>query len=156
MEINAQHKLTARDVRAMFDRRILSNRRAQPTTFWSALRWNGRRRGFRRTGEGRNAYVDCPAPCTVMLVLLIVCCSVLDAWLTLCHLADGGREGNPVMALALTAGPSVFLSVKMALSSLGAWILAAHQQFPLGMCGLYGLTLGYGVLLVYHGRIILW
>jgi hypothetical protein len=52
--------------------------------------------------------------------------------------------------------PSLFLSVKMILSGLGAWILAVHQQFRLAMRGLYGLTLGYGVLMWYHGRILWW
>jgi Domain of unknown function (DUF5658) len=156
MQTNPQHRLSATDVREIYDRRLVPDRRAHPTTFWSALRWRGRRMRCRRAGEGRHAYVDCPAPHTVILVFMVVCCSVLDAWLTLCHLADGGREVNPVMAFALAVGPSAFLSVKMGLSILCAWFLAAHQQFTLAMQGLYGLTFGYTILLLYHGLIRIW
>jgi hypothetical protein len=144
-------ELSAQDIHLIYDRRLLPDRRTHPTTFWSALRWNGRRKSFRRIGEGHKAYVDCPASRTIVLVLLVVGCSALDAWLTLYHLAEGGQEANPIMAFFLAAGPAVFLSVKMGLSSLGAWVLAVHQQFTLAMHGLYGLTLGYGLLMGYHG-----
>jgi len=49
-----------------------------------------------------------------------------------------------------------FLNVKMGLLGVGVWVLAVHQQFTLAMHGLYGLTLGYGILMLYHGFIILW
>jgi hypothetical protein len=88
-------------------------------------------------------------------VLLVVCCSVLDAWLTLCHPAGGGREAKPVIVLTLTAGPSAFLGVRIGLSVLCAWILAAHQNFTLAMQFLYGMMLGYGGLLCYHLMLVL-
>jgi hypothetical protein len=48
------------------------------------------------------------------------------------------------------------ISVKMGLSVLCALVLAAHQQFRLAMRGLYGFAVGYGVLLLYHGLILVW
>ena len=75
---------------------------------------------------------------------------MLDTYLTLCHLQAGGHEGNPLMALALTYGNAVFCWVKLGLTSLGAWVLAAHQQFSLAHRGLQGLALGYSLLLLYH------
>ena len=54
------------------------------------------------------------------------------------------------MAFALAYGDTVFCWVKFGLTSLGAWVLAAHQQFPLASCALQGLALGYGGLLLYH------
>ena len=56
-----------------FDRRQLQDRRRHPTTLWRALRWRGRRTGFRRVGEGHQAYVDGLARQTVVLALLVLC-----------------------------------------------------------------------------------
>jgi hypothetical protein len=36
------------------------------------------------------------------------------------------------------------------LTGAGVWGLAAHQQWPLAVRGLHGLTFGYGAVLVYH------
>ena len=132
------------------DRCRLADRRTRPTTLWSALRWQGRRTGFRRAGAGHHAYVDGLACRTVALTLLVVVGSVLDAVLTLLHLEDGGSEANPLMHVALTHGPTAFVVLKLSLTGGAAWWLAAHQQFPLAAQGLHGLALGYGVVLVYH------
>ena len=101
------------------ERRRLADRRTRPTTRWSALRWQGRRTGFRRAGEGRHGYVDGLARRTVALTLLVVVGSVLDAILTLLHLEDGGSEANPLMHVALTHGPTAFVVLKL-VAYLGA------------------------------------
>ena len=132
------------------DRRRLRDRRARPTTLWSALRWQGRRTGFRRAGEGHRAYVDCLAPRVVGLAVLVSVCSALDALLTLQHLHNGGEEANPLLHLALSHSPTLFLILKSSLTGAGVWVLAVHQQFPLAARSLYTLALGYGLVLVYH------
>jgi hypothetical protein len=86
----------------------------------------------------------------VVLVLLVFVGSLLDAGLTLLHLEDGGSEANPVLALALTDGTALFLSLKLSLTGAGVWMLAVHQQWPLAQYSLHGLTLGYGGVLAYH------
>jgi Domain of unknown function (DUF5658) len=136
--------------RQPLDRRKLPERRAHPTTFFSALHWRGRRKGFRRAGEGHHAYVDCVARRIVVLALLVFVCSLLDALLTLRHLQDGGLEANPLLAMALNHGTSLFLYLKIGITGVGVWLLAAHQQFLLAQRGLQGLPLGYGVVLAYH------
>jgi hypothetical protein len=137
------------------ERRCLADRRARPTSLRSTLRLWGRRKGFRRVGEGGRAYVDCPSPRVVVLVALIFVGSLLDAYLTLLHLQQGGREMNPLMALALARGPTVFVGIKMGLTSAGMWVLAAHQQFPLAYKALYGVALGYLGLLGVHAALLL-
>ena len=132
------------------DRRRRPDRRARPTTFVRALRWRGRRHSFRRAGEGHKAYVDGLAWPSVVLALLIFVSSLLDALLTLRHLYHGGQEANPLLAMALTNSTLLFLQLKIGLSGVGVWWLAAHQQFPLAQRGLHGLALGYGVVLIYH------
>ncbi len=129
------------------DRRRLPDRRARPTTLWSALRWRGRRQGFRRAGEGHQAYVDCLAGRVVGLVILVYVCSLLDAFLTLLYVENGGSEANPLMHLALAHGPTVFVALKLSLTGVAVWWLAVHQHFPLAARGLRGLALGYGVVL---------
>ena len=133
------------------DRRAASDRRAQPTAFWSAaFRLHGRRAGFRRAAEGYRAYVDQPSRRSILLVLFILLSSILDAFLTLRYLGKGGSEANPAMAFVLQQGPSLFLHVKMSLTGLGAWLLAAHEHFPLAFRGLHAMAIAYGILLVVH------
>ena len=86
----------------------------------------------------------------MVLALLIFVSSLLDALLTLRHLYHGGQEANPLLAMALTNSTLLFLQLKIGLTGVGVWWLAAHQQFPLAQRGLHGLTLSYGVVLVYH------
>jgi uncharacterized protein DUF5658 len=135
------------------ERRVLLDRRARPTTLWSVLR--GRRRGFRRAGEGHGAYVDCPAPHVVVLTLGVFLASLGDAGLTLHHLAQGGSEANMLMAWALSKGDTPFLGLKIGLTGVGVWCLAAHQQYTLARYGLYSLALVYGVLLSSHALLLL-
>ena len=137
------------------ERRCQGDRRAHPTTFWSALRPHGRRRGFRRAGEAHQAYVDIPTRWATTLLVLVVVGSVLDALCTLLFLADGGDEANPVMALLLTQGHTPFVGLKMALTGLGAWFLAAHRYFPLAYAGLHALAMAYAALLLLHVILLL-
>jgi hypothetical protein len=132
------------------ERRRLSDRRILSTTLWRALRSQGRRTGFRRRGEGRHCYVDGLAQRIVGLAVVVYVSSLLDAFLTLRYLEAGGSEANPLMQLALAYGPTVFVALKLSLTGVAVWVLAAHQQWPLAVRGLYGLALGYGVVLVYH------
>jgi Domain of unknown function (DUF5658) len=137
------------------ERRQQADRRAHPTFFWGALRFHGRRKGFRRAGEGGNAYVDCPSRGVAWLLFAVIISSVLDALFTLVFLGGGGDEANPVMALVLSHGHTPFVGLKMALTGLGAWFLAAHQNFPLAFKALRVLAFGYLGLLLIHATILL-
>ena len=99
--------------------------------------------------------MDCLSPRVVALALWVMIASVLDAFITTAHLADGFSEGNPVMALALAYDIKVFATVKMAVSASGCWMLAALQQYPLAHGGLYGLALIYLGVLATHGMVML-
>ena len=137
------------------ERRQQADRRTHPTSLWGTLRSHGRRQGFRRLGEGCNAYVDCPSRGVTWLLFVVIISSVLDALFTLVFLDHGGEEANPVMALVLSHGHTPFVGLKMALSGLGAWFLAAHQNFPLAFKALRGLAFGYLMLLLIHATILL-
>jgi Domain of unknown function (DUF5658) len=87
---------------------------------------------------------------TLVLALGVCVGSLLDALLTLGHLAHGGTEANPWLARALTSSTAWFLLLKMGLTGAGVWILATHHQCPLAARGLNGVALVYGAVLVYH------
>jgi hypothetical protein len=90
----------------------------------------------------------------VGLTVVVYGCSILDALLTLRYLEVGGSEANPLMQVALAYGPRVFVVLKVSLTGVAVWWLAAHQLWPLAARGLYALALGYGTVLVYH--LVLW
>jgi hypothetical protein len=128
--------------------------RRQCNNVWASLRLSGRRQGSRRNGEGEDTYVDHPARHVVNMACVIIVCSILDALLTLLYIERGGEEANPVMAVAIDFGMTTFVGLKMALTILGIGLLALHQNFRLGLRGLYGMTIIYLILLAYHG--IIW
>lgn len=135
--------------------RRISDRRTRPTSFWSvAFRFRGRRAGFRRSAEGYRAYIDQPSSRVVLLVLFVMLSSICDALLTLLHLENGGSEANPMMALVLHQGTAPFLHVKLSLTGAGAWLLAAHEHFPLAFQALHSMAVIYGLLLMLHGMLL--
>lgn len=138
------------------EQRRTSDRRARPTSLWSAtFRLRGRRVGFRRSAEGYRAYIDQPSSRVVLLVLFVMLASICDALLTLIHLENGGSEANPMMALILHQGTEPFLQVKLGLTGAGAWLLAAHERFPLAFHSLHCMAVVYGLLLMFHGMLLL-
>jgi hypothetical protein len=128
--------------------------RRQCNNVWASFRFSGRRQGARRNGEGENTYVDRPARHVIILAYTIIFCSILDALLTLLYIERGGGEANPVMAMAIDFGMTAFVSLKMALTIFGIGLLTLHQNFRLGLRGLYGIAILYLLLLAYHG--IIW
>lgn len=126
------------------------DRRRRPTSLVDALVGPTRRRRFRRTGEGENQYVDRLRRRTVGLVIAIVLACALDALFTLLHVGGGAVEANPLMAMALERGDGAFLALKFAITIVGVWLLAVHQNFRVGLRGLYVVAVGYVVLIAYH------
>jgi hypothetical protein len=99
--------------------------------------------------------VDQPSKEIVALSLLTILLSALDALFTLLHLEGGGREVNPLMDLALDAGVSWFLGLKIGLTGLGVVFLAIHQNFRLSRLALHGVALAYSALLAYHSALFI-
>jgi hypothetical protein len=54
------------------------------------------------------------------------------------------------MHLALTHSAALFLALKLGITAVSAWLLAAHQPWPLAQRGLYGLVLSYSAVLLYQ------
>jgi hypothetical protein len=79
--------------------------------------------------------------------LLIVCLllNIADAGLTLCAISLGVVEANPLMAHALSYGPSFFLAVKISLFTLAATFLYFKRPRALAPVAII-----YLMILIYH------
>ncbi len=110
----------------------------------------GRRRGFRRAGEERNAYVDRPSGRVAAWAIAIVLLSALDAMLTLAHVRSGGAEAMPTMRFALGFGEVAFAMSKMLITGAGVVFLVLHENFAFARIGFRLLLSCYVVLIVYH------
>lgn len=136
------------------DRRAGACRRRRPTRMLAVLWTPGRRRGFRRTGEGHGQYVDRPSARIALWTVALLICSSVDAFLTLLHIEAGGRELIPTMELALRWGPEAFTTTKMALTALGAVLLALHENFAPARLAARVLLVAYMVLMAYHALLV--
>ncbi len=140
---------------AQDERRNLPDRRKRPTPMLSRYTLVGRRKGFRRTEEGRNAYVDRYEAGLMAAFVAIVGLSLLDALFTLLYLQRGGTELNPFMRSAIDLGVVPFVLIKCGLTFLGIAFLCLHKNFrfvkPLigGVLGVYTALLGYHIYLAF-------
>jgi hypothetical protein len=85
------------------------------------------------------------------LAAFIVVFNLVDALLTLAVVASGvAGEANPLMAASLTWGSVPFIAIKLALVSLGVYLLYLRRDRPLAHAALVGLTVVYGAIVLYH------
>ncbi len=132
------------------NQRLIQDRRSRPTGFASIFRFCGRRKGFRREGEGRNRYVDRLSLRTVVLTFIIVALSTLDAVFTIMHLKNGAFELNPLMELAIQSGfQNMFIIKSLGVGLMGCF-LAVHQNFKISFYGLHISAAIYVNLSAYH------
>lgn len=130
--------------------RVIQDRRLHPTSLISTLRFGGRRKDFRRKGEGQNRYVDCPSLRTIVLTLTILALSILDAIFTVILLENGASELNPLMAQLIQSSFQSVLVLKSLGVGLMAYFLAIHQNFKVSFYGMHVLATIHIVLLVYQ------
>ena len=85
------------------------------------------------------------------LIYCIFLLSILDALFTLAWIKTGlAVEANPILAVFLEMGDSVFLSFKILLTLLGCIILYIHRRTRLGSLMIASLAIAYSGLAVYH------
>jgi Domain of unknown function (DUF5658) len=132
------------------NQRVIQDRRLHPTPFTSVFRFSGRRKAFRRKGEGQNRYVDCLSLRTYVLALLIFTLSTLDAIFTFINLQMGRVELNPFMRQLIQTDFQLAFIIKSLGVGLVGCFLAIHQNFKIGFYATYVLTAIYSVLLGYH------
>ena len=131
-------------------RRSGGDRRRCATSPFSRFALMGRRSGARRSGEGRNTYVDRYSGRTMGLLVLIAGLCVLDALFTLLYLQQGGAELNPLMDAAIRAGTVPFIVIKCGLTFAGITFLCLHKNFRFVRTLMLSVLIIYVALIGYH------
>lgn len=145
------------------EKRNLSDRRRQPTSFWGAFPPAGRRMRNRRAEEHRLPYfVDRYTAMMLTVVLMLVLASIVDAVLTIRLIQAGGSEINPLMRRLLDFGTFPFLLGKYALTVVGLPLLIIFKnhtlfgtRFRVGylipiLVVLYAVLISYQLILMYN------
>ena len=142
MEINPELEI---------ERRLLADRRQEPTTIWNSIYLGGRRRQVRRDGERRQLYFVDQFHWSILLwILLLLVFSFADGLITLELIDAGCVEVNPVMRLSLSHGPECFLTVKYLLTAIGLPILVLFGvRYRVGFL-ISTIVMLYAALIVYQ------
>ncbi|MGA2518553.1 MAG: DUF5658 family protein [Thermodesulfobacteriota bacterium] len=133
------------------DRRILEDRRKQPTPALSGFTVRGRRRGFRRKEEEkRGGYIDRYGSGLLFLIVLIVGFNVLDAWLTMTILENGGWETNPVVSSVIQLYGDRFWIWKFVIVSVPLILLCLHSKFRLAVPAIWAISALYMIAVLFQ------
>jgi len=115
-----------------YDKRILRDKRMQPAPALSRFTICGRRRTFRRKEDReRGGYVDQYNSGLLVLLILPVGLTILDAFFTMMILDNGGWEVNPVVRSAIQLFGDGFWVWKFAIVSIPLIVLCLHSKFRL-------------------------
>jgi hypothetical protein len=139
------------------DRRSLKDRRRHPTHGLSRFILRGRRSSFRRNeDQGTGGYVDCYGPGLLFFLVLILGLNVLDAFLTMMILEDGGLEVNPVVRSAIQLYGDGFWVWKFFTVSIPLILLCLHSKFRLVMPVLLGISAVYMTVILFQVLLIVY
>ena len=114
------------------ERRVAADRRQTATSIWHTLVGSGRRMRRRRRDEHQRPYfVDRFSATTLVLILVFLLLSIVDAVITIHLLRSGCDEANPLMARLLEWGILPFLVGKYILTAAGLPLLLVIKNFTL-------------------------
>ena len=112
------------------DRRILKDRRKQPTPVLSRYVLWGERRTLRRKEDQRaGGYVDRYSQTLLIFLILLVGLNILDAFSTIMLLDSGGWEVNPIARSAIQLYGDNFWIWKFFIASAFVVLLCIHSKF---------------------------
>jgi len=113
--------------------REYSDRRQTPTPVLSRYSlWGGRRRLVRRSEDKKkHLFVDLYSARLLIAIVLLMCLSSLDAFLTL-ELIERGKvvEANPIMAYFLNIGIMPFTAIKFVVTAASLLVLCVFKNVP--------------------------
>jgi hypothetical protein len=140
-----------------FDRRILRDRRKQPTPALSRFSLRGRRMTFRREGDKkRGGYVDRYSSGLLFLLILVVGLNILDVLFTMMILDNGGCEINPVVRSAIQVYGDGFWVWKFSIVSVPLILLCLHTKFRLVLTTIFGITVFTSIVVLYQIYLMIW
>ena len=133
------------------DRRILNDRRKQPTLALSRFAVKGQRRSFRRKVDQQSGgYVDRYGSGLFFLIVLIVGLNVTDALLTMMILEDGGWELNPIVRSVIQVYGDKFWIWKFAIVSVPLVLLCLHSKFRSATAVILGVGVVYAAAVLFQ------
>jgi hypothetical protein len=117
----------------------------------------GQRTSFRRDEDrGAGGYVDRYGPGLLFFLVLILGLNVLDAFLTMTILEDGGWEMNPVVRSAIQLYGDRFWVWKFVTVSVPLILLCLHSKFRLVMPVLLGISAVYVTVVLFQVLLIVY
>jgi hypothetical protein len=117
----------------------------------------GQRTSFRRDEDrGAGGYVDRYGPGLLFFLVLILGLNVLDAFLTMMILEDGGWEMNPVVRSAIQLYGDRFWVWKFVTVSVPLILLCLHSKFRLVMPVLLGISAVYITVILFQVLLIVY
>lgn len=142
-----------------FDRRSGTERRHKTMAAYWHGGLNPRRRAGRRAADIHYPIIDWYPPRLLAPVLAILGMCMLDACLTVLLMTHGAVELNPVMAMFLPHNLGWFAGIKLALTSMGMFILVACSHMRLfrtipGEVLVYLVLVGYACLIAYELKLL--
>jgi len=139
------------------NRRMLKERRKQPTPALSRFTFRGRRTTFRRKEDrAKGGYVDRYHSGLLFILTMVVGLNILDAWFTMMILENGGSEINPVVRSVIELYGNRFWVWKYAIVSFPLVLLCLHSKFRLvipiilGISAINIIVILYQTLLIIH------
>jgi hypothetical protein len=138
------------------NKRILNDRRRQPTPALSKFTLQGRRGSFRRKEDReRGGYVDRYGSGLLFLIVLIAGLNILDALFTMIILADGGVEMNPIVRNAIQIYGDKFWIWKFVMVSVPLILLCLHNKFRLAIPAMVGISAVYAIVVLFQVFLII-
>ena len=138
-----------------FERRILSDRRKQPTPGLSQYVFWGQRKDFRRkTDQRKGGYLDRYSSALFFFLVLIVGLNIIDAFLTIMILDLNGWELNPIVCSVIDLYGENFWVWKFSIVSIALVLLCLHSKFRrvqsviIGICFIYLVVIAYQIFLI--------
>lgn len=147
----------ANTLKKLFDkeRRLGRDRRQKGIPFYKLIVFKGKRRILRRVDDRKQITIlDQYRPPLLIIILIILSLSLLDALLTLILLEKGAVELNPVMHYYITLGHRVFVAVKYGITAVALLIIlmidtVISSKYRFG-------SLLFPFCLVAFGSVIIW
>jgi len=139
------------------DRRIVPDRRKQPTSFISRFTFiNGGRRTIRREADRKkHIFVDWYSPKLLITLLILLILSLLDAYFTLTLIKEHGVvEANPVMAFYLECGNVSFIIEKFLFTTVSIFIFCLYNNFSVTKVSLTSSIIIYAAVILYEMNIM--
>ncbi len=136
-------------------KRVLQDRRKQPTPGLSRYTFFGQRKELRRKSDQENgSYVDRYSSMLFFLLILIVGLNILDSIFTMMILDLKGLEANPVVRSVIEIHGDQFWIWKFAIVSTCLILLCLHSRFKVvkgilvAISSIYLIVIFYQILLL--------